>query len=45
MDFKNFIGAFGDFETLDHDVDLRKYVFEIYGDGGMESYKMIVGYT
>ncbi len=45
-DLKNFIGKFGDFETLDHDVDLSNYVFCIYGpDGAIESYKMIVGWT
>ena len=33
-DLKNFIGKFGDFETLDHDVDLSNYVFCIYGPPG-----------
>lgn len=42
----DFIGQFGDFETLDHDVGLKNYVFCIYGpNGGVEAYKMIVGYT
>lgn len=45
-DLTNFIGQFGDFETLDHDVTLGNYVFCIYGPkGDIESYKMIVGWT
>lgn len=44
--FGDFRGAFGDFETLAHDVDLSKYVCCIYGpDGNTEMYKMIVGWT
>lgn len=44
--FSNFIGQFGDFETLDHDVDLGQYVFCTFGpDGEVEHYKMIVGWT
>lgn len=43
---KEFIGSFGDFETLAHDVDLKNYVFCSYGPAGdIEMYKMIVGYT
>lgn len=42
----DFIGQFGDFETLDHDVNIGNYVFCIYGPkGDIESYKMIVGWT
>lgn len=45
-DLKNFIGQFGDFETLDHDAELGNYVFCIYGpNGDIEAYKMIVGWT
>lgn len=44
--FVDFCGAYGDFETMAHDVDLGKYVFCSYGpDGGVENYKMIVGWT
>lgn len=45
-DMKDFIGAFGDFETMAHDVDLKNFVFCSYGPAGeIEMYKMIVGYT
>ncbi len=45
-DMKDFRGQFGDFETLAHDTDLEHFVFCSYGpDGGLEAYKMIVGFT
>lgn len=44
-DYKDFIGAFGDFATLVHDTDITNYVFCSYADGAVEMYKMIVGYT
>lgn len=44
--FGDFRGAFGDFETFAHDVELSKYVFCIYGpDGDIEMYKIVVGWT
>lgn len=46
LDLTAFRGQFGDFETLALDTDLDKFVFCIYGpDGGIEAYKMIVGWT
>lgn len=46
VQLEDFIGAFGDFETLAHDVDLSKVVFCSYGpDGDTELYFSIVGYT
>ena len=43
---KDFIGGFGDFETLAHDVDLSRMVFCTYGpEGDTELYFSIVGYT
>lgn len=45
MNIRDFFGSFGDFETFAHDADLGKYVFEIYGDGSGDGYKMIVGWT
>lgn len=46
VDIKEFIGQFGDFDTMAHDVDLKNYVFCSYGPAGeIEMYKMVVGYT
>lgn len=46
VDLKDFRGFFGDFQTLDHDVDLKKFVMCSYGpDGKTETYKVIIGCT
>lgn len=44
-DISDFIGGFGDFETLFHDTDLGQYIIRFYDEDGDAYYKAIVGYT
>lgn len=46
FELSDFFGRFGDFQTLDLDATLSKYVFCVHGpNGDIEAYKMIVGWT
>lgn len=44
-DFGNFIGGFGDFETMMHDTELEDFIVRIYTEDGYAMFKNILGWT